>query len=154
MKFSQHLDANSSKSPRKHFGIWAGLVGAALGVSVALMSGLAVADSGQGSSQKARIITGNQQPAQCISSVHVNTIDGEQVFVQPLGFDIDPGKHTMMARAKVDISFCTAVGAGTNRDTVEPLEAEFEAGKTYYLGYDHSSSKRSDWKLVIWKVEG
>lgn len=154
MKFSQYLETNSPKNPWNRSGVWTALLGAALGVSAALMSTLALAGSELSSSQKARIITGNQRAAECISSVHVNTIDGEQVFVQPLGFEIDPGKHTMTARAKVDISFCTAVGKGTNRDTVEPLEAEFEAGKTYYLGYDHSSSNRRDWKLVIWKVEG
>jgi len=113
-----------------------------------------MAGSEQGSAAQARIITGNERPAECISSVHVNTIDGQQVYVQPLGFDIAPGTHTLMARAKVNTSFCTAVGPGTNRDTVQPLEAEFEAGKTYYLGYDHSSANRRDWKLVIWKVEG
>jgi len=123
-------------------------------VAAALMSTQALAGSEQGSTQQARIITGNERPAECISSVHVNTIDGQQVYVQPLGFEIQPGTHTLMARAKINTSFCTAVGPGTNRDTVEPLEAEFEAGKTYYLGYDHSSANRRDWKLVIWKVEG
>ncbi len=154
MKFSHYMQANSSTNPSRRFGIWAGLLGAALGVSTALMSSLALAGSEQGSAQQARIITGNERAAECISSVHVNTIDGQQVFVQRLGFDIEPGKHTVMARTLVNNSFCAAIGPGTNRDTVEPLEAEFEAGKTYYLGYDHSSGNRRDWKLVIWKVEG
>ena len=45
------------------------------------------------------------------------------------------------------------MGNGMTRDAIEPVEANFEAGKTYYLGFDHSSPHRKDWKLVIWKVE-
>ena len=36
---------------------------------------------------------------------------------------------------------------------VPDLEADFEAGKTYYIGLDHSSKNFNDWRLVIWKVE-
>jgi hypothetical protein len=103
---------------------------------------------------KAKIVTGTELAAQCISSVHVNNIDGREVKVQSLGFDIDPGTHTMTGRALINTSFCKAVGPGNQRYSVEPLEADFEAGKTYYVGYDHSSSNRKDWKLTIWKVEG
>ena len=102
---------------------------------------------------KAKIVTGMEKAAACISSVHVNTIDGREVKVQALGFDIDAGTHTMTGRALINTSFCKAMGTGSQRYKVEPLEAEFEAGKTYYVGYDHSSSNRRDWKLVIWKVE-
>jgi len=151
MAFSEHTEMNPSKYRP---GLLAGLLGAALGLAAALVSTLALAGQEQGSAQQARIITGNEKAAECISSVHVNTIDGNQVYVQPLGFDLAPGKHTLSARTKVNTSFCSAVGPGTNRDPVEPLEAEFEAGKTYYLGFDHSSPNRRDWKLVIWKVEG
>lgn len=105
-------------------------------------------------SEKARIITGNGKPAECISPVHVVAIDGKNRYVNELGFDLDPGEHSLKARAIIDTSFCRAPGRSTGRDTVEPLTANFEAGKTYYLGFDHSSSNRSEWKLVIWSVEG
>ena len=103
---------------------------------------------------KAKIITGTEKAAECISSVHVNNIDGREVKVQALGFDIDPGTHTLTGRALINTSFCKAMGKGSQRNKVEPLEADFEAGKTYFVGYDHSSSNRNDWKLVVWKVEG
>lgn len=154
MTFRQTTELNSVKSPKYRFGLWAGLLGAVMGVAAALMSTLAVAGSERGSEPQARVVTGNERFAECISSVRVNTIDGQLVHVQPLGFDIEPGRHTLMARTKMNTSFCIPVGPGTNRDSVEPLEAEFEGGKTYYLGYDHSSANRRDWKLVIWKVEG
>jgi hypothetical protein len=123
-------------------------------LAMVLVPALLLAGGEYDQGQKAMIITGNEKPTECISSVHVNAIDGKQVYVQPLGFDLDAGKHTLTARAVVNTSFCKAVGPATGKDKTQPLEAEFEAGKTYYLGFDHSSSNRKDWKLVIWKVEG
>jgi hypothetical protein len=103
---------------------------------------------------KARIVTGNGKPAQCISPVHVTAIDGKQTYVNKLGFDLEPGEHSLKARAIIDTSFCRAPGRSTGKDTTEPLTATFEAGKTYYLGFDHSASNRREWKLVIWDQEG
>lgn len=121
---------------------------------VAVLPLMAMAGPEDDHGGKAKIITSNEKPTECISSVHVNSIDGKQVYVQPLGFDIDAGKHTLTARAAVNTSFCAAVGPSNGKEKVPPLEAEFEAGKTYYLGFDHSANNRRDWRLVIWKVEG
>jgi hypothetical protein len=129
------------------------LKAAVMALALAMVPALLMANPDDEQGQKAKIITGTEKPTECISSVHVNAIDGKQVYVQPLGFDIEPGKHTLTGRATINTSFCKAVGPSTGKDKVEPLEAEFEAGKTYYLGYDHSSNSRKDWKLVIWKVE-
>ena len=101
----------------------------------------------------AKIVTGMEKAAYCISSVEVNGIDGRSVHVQSLGFDIEAGEHAITGRAIINTSFCKAMGIG-KPNKVEPLEVDFEAGKTYYVGYDHSSSNRKDWKLVVWKVEG
>ena len=30
---------------------------------------------------------------------------------------------------------------------------EFEAGVTYFVGLDHSSTNRDEWKVVAWKTE-
>jgi len=103
--------------------------------------------------EKAKIITGHNKAAQCISPVQIRKIDGREAAVQPMGFSLDPGTHTMTGSAKINTSACPTVGKGTGRNKVEPLEADFEAGKTYWIGYDHSSKDRDDWKLVIWKVE-
>ena len=103
---------------------------------------------------KAKIITSFNQATQCISPVEILNVDGREVAVQRMGFDLDPGKHTMSGRALIDTSFCLTVGGGTNRgNNTPPLEAEFEAGKTYYVGLDHSARNRKDWKYVIWKVK-
>ena len=125
-----------------------------LAISLALLPLFAMAGPEHDHGGKAKVITSNEKPTECISSVHVNAIDGKQVYVQPLGFDIDAGKHTLTARAAVNTSFCAAVGPSNGKEKIPPLEAEFEAGKTYYVGFDHSANNRRDWKLVIWKVEG
>ena len=101
----------------------------------------------------AKVITSFEKPSECLSAVLVNKIDGKEVKVQKLGFDIEPGAHRLSGRAIVNTSFCKAMGNGMTREAMVPVEANFEAGKTYYLGYDHSSPHRKDWKLVIWKVE-
>jgi hypothetical protein len=102
---------------------------------------------------QAKIITSGEQPAKCISAVEVNQIDGKEVLVQKLGFSIDAGKHTINARAIVNNSFCKVTGVDTGNDPITPIEYDFEAGKTYYLGYDHSANMRKDWQLVVWKVK-
>jgi len=130
------------------------LKGAVMVLAVVLVPALLMASPDDDQGQKAKVLTGTEKPAECISSVQVTSIDGKQVYVQPLGFDIEPGKHSLTGRAIINTSFCKAVGPSTVRDKPEPLEAEFEAGKTYYVGYDHSSNDRKDWKLVIWQVEG
>ena len=101
----------------------------------------------------AKIITGFNDRAQCIAPVRVTKIDGREATVQPMGFGLEPGTHTMNGSAVIDASFCQSTGTRNSRMKVEPLEADFEAGKTYYVGFDHDSQDRNDWKLVIWKVE-
>jgi len=102
---------------------------------------------------KAKIVTSLENPAKCISAVHINNIDGQEVQVQRLGFDIEPGTHTMLGRTIINTSFCKVMGRGSGVERIEPLEADFQAGSTYYVGFDHSSTSRKDWKLVIWRVE-
>lgn len=101
----------------------------------------------------AKIVTSMSNEAQCIVSVHIRNIDGREVQVNRGGFELEPGRHTMSGTKKINTSFCMTVGrAGTN-DNSPPLEADFEAGKTYWVGFDHSARDRKDWKYVIWKVK-
>lgn len=102
----------------------------------------------------ARIITGIENPPKCISKVQVNNIDGKEVRVPAAGFDLEPGSRTLAGRAIINTAFCPALGYSDPAEKVEPLVADFEAGKTYYVGYDHSSSDRKEWGLKIWKVKG
>lgn len=102
----------------------------------------------------ARIITANANAVECISPIHVKKIDDKNVNVNRQMFELKPGRHSLWGSALINTSMCPAVGRGTGRnDNPDPIEADFEAGKTYYVGYDHKSSNRQDWKFVIWKVE-
>lgn len=101
---------------------------------------------------KAWVITQTEKPAQCLSSVAIQQIDGEERSLSPQGFEIEPGRHTMHGRAKINTAYCQPI-RGHQDQSIEPLEAVFEAGKVYYVGFDHSSPDRNEWALVIWKVE-
>ncbi len=105
-----------------------------------------------GPDDMARIVTQNVKPADCISRVAIRQINGEEKFVSPQGFDLEPGHYTLAGTVALDTSYCKAP---QRRSPINapPLEAEFEAGKTYYIGFDHSSTNREEWRYVIWKVE-
>ena len=103
--------------------------------------------------EEAQIISGFSDRAQCIAGVRVRKIDGREAAVQPMGFFIEPGTYTMTGSAITDGSTCMTRTEQGKRYRIDPIEVTVEAGKTYYLGYDHNSSNRDDWKLVIWKEE-
>lgn len=117
---------------------------------VLLLLPLAAIAGGKG---KVQIITSFNDATACISPVHIRKIDGKEATVQRMGFTLEPGTHTLSGSAVIDISNCPALSTTARTPTAEPLEADFVAGKVYYVGYDHSSRDRDDWKIVIWKVE-
>ena len=102
---------------------------------------------------KAQIVTMNAKPAECISPVHIYKIDGKNTFVSPQGFELDPGAHTMNGRAAINQGNCPSINARSKSLSIPDLKGEFEAGRTYYVGLDHSSKDRNEWALVVWKVE-
>lgn len=103
---------------------------------------------------KAQVVTFKSDPTKCLASVEIKTIDGELKQLPSLGFDIEPGWHTMHGMATVNLNHCPAVEDRSRRPVrVPPLEWLFEAGKKYYVGLDHSSPERQNWQLVVWKVE-
>jgi hypothetical protein len=101
---------------------------------------------------KARIVTHFEMPDQCLSAVVILEIDDEETTVNNREFELEPGPHTMNGRAAINTGICPVLDGEPGRP-VPDLEAEFEAGKTYYVGLDHSSSDRGEWHLVIWQVD-
>jgi len=101
---------------------------------------------------KAQIITQNERSAQCISRVVIDEIDGRLSNVAKQGFELDAGPHSMNGRAVINTANCPAI-RGRNSYVVPDLEADFEAGKTYYVGLNHRSKNKEEWRLVIWKTE-
>lgn len=115
---------------------------------LAFMPGLTWADE----IGKARVITSFNEAVKCISPIHIRNIDGREIGVPRLGFTLEPGRHTLTGTALLGSTRCLTIGSGTRHYHAEPLDALFEAGKIYYVGYDHSSPDRDDWKVVIWKI--
>ena len=58
----------------------------------------------------------------------------------------------MNGMANIDTATCPVAEEGRGPG-VPDLAAEFEAGKTYFVGLDHASEDRSEWQLVIWRIE-
>ncbi len=127
----------------------AGLVRRAL-LAVALLATAATAAARDPA--MAMIVTSYDRPAQCISPIAVHRIDGEEVQVPTLGFEIEPGIHSLNGRATLNLDYCKTL-RGNEQINIPDLETVFEAGKTYYVGFDHSAPRREDWRLVVWKTE-
>lgn len=102
-------------------------------------------------SEMARVITSVEKPVQCISPISVYNIDGILVKKNEMGFDLEPGRHTMVGTAMLNLKDCPKMRSGRSLD-VPALDYEFEAGKTYYVGLQHKSSNQQQWKFVVWRV--
>jgi hypothetical protein len=100
-----------------------------------------------------RVVTGPARPADCLAPVAVNKIDGQARVVSAQGFLIEPGVHTINGRASLDTTYCPVTGDDLQSGSTADLEVDFEAGRTYYIGYDHKSQNAAEWRLLVWKVE-
>lgn len=123
---------------------------ASLILAVAILPAMALAAD----PTKARVVTFKSKITECLASVAIKQVDGRLRQLPPMGFEIEPGWHTMHGLATVNLKHCP-VNKDTSRRSVNvpPLEWLFEAGKVYYVGLDHSSPERRNWQLVVWKVE-
>jgi len=103
---------------------------------------------------KPRVVTFKENVTACLASVEIKQIDGHQRMLPTLGFEIEPGWHTMHGIAKLDLRRCPVKDERSRKPAhIPPLEWLFEAGKVYYVGLDYSSPLRENWRLVVWKVE-
>lgn len=106
----------------------------------------------QAADQMARVITDVAKPVQCIAPIEVYNLDGRLVRKNAMGFDLEPGRHTLVGTARIDSVNCPAMRGNQALD-IPPLDYEFEAGKVYYVGLEHQSSNQQQWRFVVWKVE-
>lgn len=105
-----------------------------------------------GADQMARVITDVAKPVQCIAPIEVYNIDGLLVGENAMGFDLEPGRHTLVGTARIDSVNCPTMRGNQALD-IPPLDYVFEAGKTYYVGLEHKSSNQQQWRFVVWKVQ-
>ena len=101
--------------------------------------------------EMAHVITSIEKPVQCISPIEVYNIDGQLVKKNSMGFDLEPGKHSLVGTAKINNRDCPRMRSSGSID-IPALEYEFEAGKTYYIGLEHKSSAQQNWRFVVWRV--
>ena len=119
---------------------------------VVLALGLALPALASEEGPKPRVVTTQGQSASCIAPIAINQVDGRIVNTRPM-FDLEPGEHSLSGVASVPSApGCSRVRGQSSR-SIEPLKANFERGKTYHVGLDHSSHNQDDWTIVIWKVE-
>lgn len=104
-------------------------------------------------SEMAKVVTQAGRPGDCLAALAVNKIDGELRVVPAQGFLIEPGIHTINGRATLDTRKCQPITADQQISSAADLEVNFEAGRTYYIAYDHKSQNTEEWRLVVWKVE-
>jgi hypothetical protein len=104
--------------------------------------------------KKARIVTFKSNVVDCLAAISITQIDGQNRMLPTMGFDIEPGEHSMHGRSTVDLRCSKPVRSESRKPVhVPPLEWFFEAGKVYYVGLDYSSPMRENWRVVVWKVE-
>lgn len=101
----------------------------------------------------AMVITQGGAPADCMAAVEINKIDGRKKIVPAGGFEIEPGEHSLNGRALLDTTWCKLNKDGRMFGPLPDLKLNFQAGRTYYIGFDHKSENLQEWKLTVWKVE-
>lgn len=101
----------------------------------------------------ATVITRGGAPVDCMAAVEINKIDGQKKFVPAGGFEIEAGEHSLNGRALLDTSWCKLDKDARIFGPLPDLQINFQAGRTYYIGFDHKSENLQEWKLTVWKVE-
>ncbi len=110
--------------------------------------------------------TGDSRLAQQIFPVEIYNIDGEEqntgfvdnnnlnrIRVQRPIRHIEPGLHTIKARAVVDRRYVPGLTRDLSSGKIKPLTHRFMSGKRYFIGLKADSARSADWELVIWKEE-
>ena len=100
----------------------------------------------------ARVITSGGPAESCISALAVTRINGEEATVSHIGFEISPGLYRLNGRTTMKMESCPEMEDGDLLG-IQDLEAEFEAGMSYHIGFDPSNADKTEWKLVIWMAE-
>ena len=99
------------------------------------------------------VVTQGGAPVDCMAAVEITRIDGRQIIVPSRGFEIKPGEHRLNGRALLDTTWCKLSKDARIFGPVPDLQVNFQAGRTYYIGFDHKPDNSREWQLVVWKVE-
>jgi hypothetical protein len=103
--------------------------------------------------EMARVVTQDGLLENCLAPVSINRVDGEIRNLPARGFLIEPGIHTVNGLATLDTTKCPSVKGDLLLGSSPGMEINFEAGRTYYIAYDHEPVDPAEWRLVIWHVD-
>ena len=103
--------------------------------------------------EMAKVVTPESLLESCLAPVSINRVDGQIQNLPARGFLIDPGIHTVNGLATLDATKCPSIKGNLQLGSSPGMEINFEAGRTYYIAYDHESPNPVEWRLVIWQVD-
>lgn len=100
------------------------------------------------------VVTGMvDREARGLFSVRIVKVNGREIPERELGVWLKPGRHEIMAVGDIRRDLVRGVNRDPTWISTEPLVIEVEEGKTYYIARQADSSRREDWKLVVWKIK-
>lgn len=103
------------------------------------------------------LILNHQQITKKISPVRLLTVNGENVSVRSDAAWLSPGTYDLTFAAWVNRNYTQQIITPKQRRRMDAeqmtLNVTLEADKSYYVGFDTSSSDTEDWKPVVYKVE-
>ena len=119
---------------------------------------LTACTGGQGTQLKAgqryaTVYTAAHRKSEGIFPVVIYSIDGQKKTGERNLYQLPPGQHTIEARGIVDMDWVSAMSRDLTRENSPPLVFNFQSGTRYYIGLKASSSRRTEWELVIWKQQ-
>ena len=123
-----------------------------------LLSGTAFAfNFASPSEPSAKIILSHSNAAKQIFSVKLLMINGENINVRSDAVWLAPGEYELRLASFIDKNYTKQILSPKERrglkDWNNTMKITVEAGKSYYIGYDASSSQTEEWSPVIYKVK-
>jgi len=89
-----------------------------------------------------------------IFPVEIYNIDGKEINSRRTFHRIEPGKHSLNARAFVDQRALRGLSKDLTRGRSHPpLVYNFQSGVRYFIGLKADDTRSKNWQLVVWDQE-
>lgn len=100
-----------------------------------------------------RVILSDESRVSEFYPVVIDEINGKRITPRRGSINLAPGTYTLGGVAAVPIPVTRTVISNRTRSDGEPLTVEIKEGHTYFVGLDAKSTRTSEWKMVVWKLE-
>ncbi|MDJ0655155.1 MAG: hypothetical protein QNJ40_13420 [Xanthomonadales bacterium] len=101
----------------------------------------------------ATLVTEGASRARGIYPVQIYKLDGREINTQQTIHRIEPGVHTIQARALADWGLSQTTRRTARREPPPVLEFNFQSGRRYFLGMKAPEPGETRWQLVIYRTE-